>query len=162
VTAIARSLPLSTCVRAEAIPPNWIAMWPPRRSSSAGAGRPVGNVLQLDPGGAVEEDAGEMRRGADPARAVAELAGMRLGVVDELRHGLRRDLRVENEHHRRLRQHGDAGEVVQRVVVRFAKKTIFADPPDLAPPLPGYENVLDISPPQKTPRRYLEGAGGAS
>ena len=52
-----------------------------------GAGRraAIGHVRQLDAGHALEQFAGEVRRGADAGRGIGHLAGIGLGVVDELR-----------------------------------------------------------------------------
>ena len=83
-------------------------------------GRPgtlVGHVLDLGPGDALEQLAGEVVRGAVAGRPVGQRARARLRGLDQLAQRLRLDpVRVDHDHLRHDRDDGDRLEVLLDVV----------------------------------------------
>ena len=77
----------------------------------------VGDVLDIDAGPQLEQFGREVGGIAVPGRAVIELAGIRPGVGDKLRHRSRRECRMNDEHLIVLRDLGDRSEDFGWIVV---------------------------------------------
>ena len=82
----------------------------------------VRHVHQIDAGHHLEQLAGHMQRRADAARAHVDLARIGLGVGDELRNGLRRQLRSNHHHLRDANDAGDRRRVAQKIEIEMLIK----------------------------------------
>ena len=82
----------------------------------------VRHVHQIDAGHHLEQLAGHMQRRADAARAHVDLARIGLGVGDELRNGLRRQLRIHHHHLRDANDAGDRFRVTQEIEIEMLIK----------------------------------------
>ena len=82
----------------------------------------IGDVLDIDAGHALQQLHRHVRRGSDPGRAIAELAGLAPGQRDELFRRLGRDRRMNDERLRQLDQlrhrHEHFGHVVGHRLTR--------------------------------------------
>ena len=76
----------------------------------------VGHVQHVDAGDGLEQFGHQMRSGADTGRAEGHLAGMLLGVGNELRHRVEGRAFEGDKEVRQLRHHMDRQEARQRVV----------------------------------------------
>ena len=74
-------------------------------------------MLELDAGEIAEQDCGEVPAGAGAERGVVQLAGMRLGVVDQVRHRAERGIRRHQQHILRGRNQHDRVEILERIEV---------------------------------------------
>ncbi len=74
----------------------------------------------VDAGRQLEFLPGEMVRSADAGRAEIHLAGIRLGVTDQLRNVARREIEVGGEGERRMRDHRHRSEVSSGIVLEIA------------------------------------------
>ena len=83
-------------------------------------GAAIGHVLDVGLGEDLEQFAGEMMRGAGAGRAVIQLAGIGLQIVDELLERLGRDLvGIDDDHLRRPRDQRHRDEVLLDIVVEL-------------------------------------------
>ena len=76
-------------------------------------------VRHLSAGKRLEQFSIKMMRGADAARAEAQLARIVLGVFDELGDALYRQVIVDHKEEGYVRKHRDRLEVLHRVVADF-------------------------------------------
>ena len=98
VTASARSLPALMWPIDDGMLSKVTCTWPPSRSVSAGAEPLIRHVRHLHAGHHLEQLAGQMDRGAVAGRRHVDLAGIGLGVGDELGDGLRRHVGIDLHH----------------------------------------------------------------
>ena len=110
VTASALSRPPFTCGMAEAMVPNIISTWPPTMSVDRRPGAAlVGHVRHVEPGtcGTAPSPAGPCCPTA--GRGEVDLAGLRLGILDQLLDAVGRKLRVGDQQARACRRRIDTG-----------------------------------------------------
>ena len=79
-------------------------------------GAAVVRVSELDAGHVREQLAGEMRRGRNARRADDQLAGLVLGVFDQLGDRMHRQRRIDHQREGDLRRQRDRHEVLARIV----------------------------------------------
>jgi hypothetical protein len=94
-------------------------------------GAAIGNVLHLDAGQDTEELTRDVLRRADAGRAVGELAGIGLGIGDQVGHRLYRQVVVDHEDGRHRERGRDRREVADRIeghVCRLGRMVIAALP----------------------------------
>ena len=116
VTASARSLPAATlAVRGRDRRERHRDM-PAQQIGQRGAGALVGNMHQRDAGGARKIFAGDVARGAGAGGAEIDLAGIGLGVGDQLGHGLGRERGIHHQRIRRIADHADRRKILARIV----------------------------------------------
>ena len=80
------------------------------------AGALVGNMHQRDAGGAGEIFAGDVAGGAGAGRAEIDLAGIGLGVGDQLGDGFGRKRRMHHQRIRRVADQADRRKILARIV----------------------------------------------
>lgn len=79
----------------------------------------VGHVHGVDPGDVVQQFAGQVRGGAGAGGGEVQLAGLALGLGDELAERFHAGAGGHHEHVREGHAHGDGGQVLQRVVAHL-------------------------------------------
>ncbi len=78
----------------------------------------IGHVDHGDAGGRLEQFGGQVRHRPVPARAIAELSGIGLGVGDQVGHRVERQRRIDHQDDRALGIRRDRRKAFQRVVAR--------------------------------------------
>ena len=76
----------------------------------------VGDVHQLDAGGAGEIFAGDVAGGAGAGRAEIDLVGIGLRIRDQFSHALRGERRMHHQRIRRVADHADRRKILARIV----------------------------------------------
>ena len=94
------SVPLRMCDSDSRIRSNMTGPWAAKKVSDRRRIAAIGHMQHVDAGHHLEQLAGKMRRRADAAGRHIDLARMRLGIGDQLRHAVHRQRRIDLENKR--------------------------------------------------------------